>query len=190
MDINNIDLNEYDFIAPTEISYINTKPTNFIDITVEEDNTFYIYSSKNDNYILTHNCDGSHIKGLYLGFFIKYAPQLLKNGIIKMLRTPLIVLKDKKNQKIKEIFFDFNAYNNWLSKHDLTKYNIDYKKGLGSWKKDEWDYLLKEYGFEYFIESIEFDSNAASTINDWLGSDQSDTRKELLKQNKFSMIKI
>ena len=81
--------------------------------------------------------DGFHINGLILCFYLKYAPWLIDAGRVKRLRTPIVVLKTK--NKIVKHFFTFDEFNEFQSKHDVKKFEIFYKKGIGSWKKEEFD---------------------------------------------------
>ena len=187
--IKDINLDEYDFIAPTSIEEICSSNEKFIDITVKDDNSFYVYMENNDCCILSKNCDGAHIRSLYIAFFSKYAPSIIKEKRLCALRLPLICMKDSKG-KIIEMFGDFNEYNNWLKKNPNSKLECKYYKGLGSWKDKEIKELVSKYGIEKFIEPMEMDKDSLKLIDEWVGKKNSDIRKEYLKQNEFSIFGI
>lgn len=132
--------------------------------------------------------DGFHITGLLLGFLEKYAKWMFDNNKVKRLRTPIVVLKNK--NKIVKFFFNFNEFNEYCNNNDISKLELDYKKGLGSWNKEELQQLIKEHGFEYFIEDMKLCSQGQKSIHNWLSKTTSDTRKELLRNNNFNIFNI
>jgi len=132
--------------------------------------------------------DGTKIAALMTGFFNKYAKHLVLENRIKRLRTPVIILK--KNNKIDKFFFDFNEYNEFIKTNNISKYELKYMKGLGSWSKSDLEYLVEKYGLEYFIETLTFDDKTDIAINNWLSKDTSDIRKDMLKKNNFSIFSI
>ena len=185
---NSLDI-KYDLITPSKVEICSIPKTKFIDITVDEDNTFF-FENNDRELILTHNCDGSHIVGLYLGFFSKYYPDIILQGRLKHLRTPIIVFKDKKTDKIKYFFFTLDEYNKFIKEHDTSNLKIHYYKGLGSWEPDDLKPLIEKYGIEYFLETFIDDEKYKDTIDNWLNSKSSDKRKEYLNNNEFSIFKI
>ena len=185
----NIVLENYDFVIPTSIEKISTKPEKFIDINVEDDHSFFIYLKDNNTYILSKNCDGAHISELYIGFFSKYCPSLIKEGHLKKLITPIICMKDNKGE-IKEMFFTFDEYNEWIAKNESTKLKTCYYKGLGSWKSAELRGLVKKFGFDRFVQTLEYDEKSIEIIDDWLNKKKADVRKEYLRNNEFSIFSI
>lgn len=132
--------------------------------------------------------DGFHIRGLLIGFFNKYSPDLIERRMLKQLRTPLIVLKKK--DEIKEMFFSINEFKEFESKKGLDGYKVEYKKGLGSWLEEDLSGLFKKFGTEYFLEDIVKDETADELIQSWLGKKESDNRKELLFNHTFSIHNI
>lgn len=187
--MNNINLNDYEFVSPTSIEKLECKPEKFIDINVEDDHSFFVYLKDNNSYILSHNCDGHHISELYIGFFHKYCPSIIKEGRLKKLMTPIICMKDNKGE-IKEAFFSFDEYNEWLEKHEDTKLKTHYYKGLGSWKAKELRELVAKYGLDKFIQTLEYDEKSIDIIDDWLNKKKADIRKEYLRNNEFSIFSI
>ena len=133
--------------------------------------------------------DGERIFGLFNGFFAKYCKWMLIEGRIKRLRTPMILLKQK--DKVYKHFFNFQDYNTYISKHDISKYDIKYVKGLGSFTEVELSQLITENGFDYFVETLTYDIKTDDVIIDnWLNSKKSDVRKEMLRQNHFNIFQI
>ncbi len=135
--------------------------------------------------------DGYHITSLYIGFFLKYFPQIIKNHKLFRLRTPIIALKDK-NDKINKFFFTLNEYNDYIKTNNDNKNNlrVHYFKGLGSWEPEDLSPLITKYGIEYFLEEFEFDKTTPEIVDDWLNSKNADKRKEYLRQNEFSIFNI
>lgn len=144
------------------------------------------------DYIVTAtdaDCDGFHITGLYLGFFLKYCPSIIKENRLKRLKTPIVVFKDSKNI-IKHFFFTLNEYNEFIKTHDLTGLKIHYYKGLGSWEKNDLKPLVDKYGLEYFLETFNYDELSETTIDNWLNSKLANKRKDYLKNNEFSIFNV
>lgn len=144
-----------------------------------------------ENVVLSEDsdADGQHIAGIYIAFFYKYTPSIIKEGRLKKLRTPIICLKDKA-KKVKEMFFTFNEYNEYLSKNPDHKYYTHYYKGLGSWKDTELKELIAKHGLETFIETLEYDEETDKLVNDWNSKKTADIRKEYLRKNEFSIFGI
>ena len=76
--------------------------------------------------------DGYHIFGLILAYFQKFFPELLKNGFIQRMITP--VIKATKRGEKRE-FFSVPDFNNWYE--EKSGYKIRYLKGLGSSTREE-----------------------------------------------------
>lgn len=184
-----INLNDFDLVVPNSIETIDVKNEKFIDINVEDDHTFFVHLNDNNIDVLSHNCDGYHICGLYIAFFYKYAPSIIKEGRLKRLVTPIICLRDK-NKKIKEMFFTFDEYNNYLNKNSNHKYETHYYKGLGSWKDKDLKDLVNQYGLDRFIETLEYDEETDKLVNDWCSKKNAEVRKEYLRENEFSIFGI
>ncbi len=132
--------------------------------------------------------DGGKISSLLCGFFAKYAKWMFTDGRIKRLKTPVIILKN--GEKIVKFFFTFDEYNEYIKNHDVTKFRLKYLKGLGSFKSDELSQLVSIHGLEYFIETFVLDEGSEKAIDDWLGKDNVEVRKEMLRKNKFNIFMI
>jgi len=77
--------------------------------------------------------DGIHIKGLLLNYFSRFKG-LIENGIVVALLTPVITLT--KNKKMLSMYSVSEYEKLKLSDPDITKWKVDYFKGLGSATKD------------------------------------------------------
>lgn len=130
-----------------------------------------------------------HIAGLYIGLFAKYFPSIIKNKLLKRLRTPIMALKDNKDN-IKHFFFTLDEYNEFIKINDISKYKLHYYKGLGSWEPKDLKPLVDKYGLDYFLETLILDDNGFSIIDDWLNGKNADKRKEYLNNNEFNIFNI
>ena len=123
VDLNHV-LSNYDFVKVEEIvNHENAEPLTFYDIEVEDDHTFHIQF--NDQYILSHNCDGHHICGLLCNLFGALWPDLMQQNILYRLKTPAIVAKTPKESFE---FFNLDEYHEWEKKG--IKHTPKYFKGL------------------------------------------------------------
>ena len=129
--------------------------------------------------------DGAHIRGLMIGFFEKYAPEILEKKMVAQLRTPLIALK--KGDKLIEFFFDFNSFNEWQKKHSTNGYQVKYFKGLGSCQPKELQQVIDKIGFDSMVEPFERDPESARYIDNWLSGKQVEERKIMLRANIFNI---
>ena len=189
MDLTNIDISQFDLVKPTSIQKIELKePMKLIDIEVEDNHTFF-FKSDDSSYLLTHNCDGIHISSIYLGWFAKFAPWMFEKGMVCRLNTPLaIVFKDKAMSKIHQMFFDLNSFKKFESENDMTKYTVQYYKGLGSFPKDMFIKIFKENGgMERFLQVFKLDDEGKLYIDNWLNGDKADERKRLISDYTFDI---
>ena len=122
--------------------------------------------------------DGFHIRGLLLGFFMKYLPDY-KNRL-GMLQTPIMTVV--KNKKLISWHYNLDA-NPKLKSGEL----VAYKKGLGSWKEDELKEIIEKDGFQNLVQLLNVDDD--TLIEDWLGKD-SEPRKKYILANDFSIAKL
>lgn len=183
-----VPLNTYE-AAPSKIAD-NEEMTNIIKclnlkLNAKEQNMTY------DNIVLASDADadGAHITMIYIAFFAKWCPSVIKDGKLKKLITPIVCLKDKK-ENIIESFFTMDEYNEYLKKHPKHGLTEKYYKGLGSWEKGELRPLVNKYGLDKFIQTLELDKESLSLIDDWVSKKKADVRKEYLKQNEFSIFSI
>lgn len=136
-----------------------------------------------DKIILANDSDidGIFIANQYVGWFTRFAPNLFNERKIARLITPLVILRDNKDKPVK-YFYSLSEFKEFESKNNLDKYKVDYKKGLGSWPKDEFIQLFDTYGFEYFIQDLLMDETGKIYVDHWLNSTNADKRKEYLRE--------
>jgi DNA topoisomerase-2 len=134
------------------------------------------------------DADGAHIKGLVIGFFMRFAKEFVKRGGLKTLRTPLITLSKK--GVIKEYFFTLAEYEKWNAKRSLRGYDVMYYKGLGTWEKEDLQALIKQDGLDHFIVDLTYDEDAEEVIDDWLVRSRIDKRKEYIREAEFDIFSI
>ena len=184
MDIN---FDEYDLIPITKISNVSSPiDETLYNLTIDSfDHAFYINLPQSDKKILVHNCDGSHITSMLIGWFKRFAPHLFKEGKICKLITPLIIVHGK-DDTIKEFFFNVDDFKKWEKSHPGNKLKYTYLKGLASWEKNWLNYLIDTYGIERFILTYRLDDEGNTLIEDWLGED-SDKRKKHLSNYVFDI---
>jgi len=142
------------------------------------------------DYIVMANdqdADGAHIQGLMIGFFNKIIPDIVKKGKLLRFRTPLIVLK--KNNKIVQHFFNYKEFNNFRENNSIKGMKSKYFKGLGTWQPSELKPLIKQFGFNYFLEKIVVNDNSDEYIHNWLSKKTSDIRKEYIVNTKLDILK-
>lgn len=116
--------------------------------------------------------DGTSIASLLTNFFHKFWPELFTDGRIYKVMTPLVVAKNKKDSLN---FYTTQDFEEWASKTQTTKWNIEYKKGLAA---------LEDTDYEAIIESpvllrLNNDDKANESLDAWFG-DNSSLRKEKL----------
>ena len=135
------------------------------------------------------DADGIHISSIYLGWFMKFAPWMFDKGMVCRLRTPLaIVFKDKGMTKVHKMFFDLAEFKKFESDNDMSKFSIQYYKGLGSFPKDMFIKLFNENGgVEQFIQTFKLDKEGQAYIDNWLNGDKADERKKLISDYTFDI---
>lgn len=178
MDLN---LNDFDLLPVTSVNNISVKTAETLyDITVEGDHTFFVKLPNTDEEILVHNCDGSHITAMLIGWFKRFAPDLFEQGKICKLLTPLIILEDSHGKLVK-YFMSLQEFKDWEKLNPNNKYKIFYQKGLGSWEKHHLQALIDNYGLENFILEYKLSEQGNIYIEDWLGT-KADKRKQYLRE--------
>lgn len=160
------------------------------DITVDQTNDFISYLPNSNERVVLHNCDGSHLASMLIGWFKKFAPKLYDSGKICRLTTPVAIIKDKKTDKILDWFFNIDQFKKWESVNDASKVKVIYLKGLGSLDKEDLQFIIDKLGgYEELIETYRLDDESNQCIEDWLGSD-SEPRKEYLRNYNFDINSI
>lgn len=184
MDLN---LEEYDFIDIESVSTVKSpKVEKLYDITVDaDDHTFFIVPEGSNDRVLVHNCDGSHITAMLIGWFKRFAPNLFDEGKICKLITPIIVIEDSKG-KVIDYFFNVQDFKTWEAKNPHNKNKIKYLKGLGSWERQQLIDLIETNGIDKFLVEYKLDKDGEKYIDDWLGPDP-EKRKTYLREYVFDI---
>lgn len=170
-ELKGVPLNAYD--AP-QTKFTNNK---------ELSDLYQIALNEGYEYILTAtdaDADGSHIKGLLLGFFDRYLPEYLTEKRFGELRTP--VQAGVKNGKIIHWEYDLGALK--LKAGETGKYF----KGLGSWKAVDLKQVVKKDGILNMIRLFNVDSK--EVLDDWMNGKKADKRKEYLNNNIFDITEV
>ena len=145
---------------------------------------FQIIQNEEYDYVCTAtdaDADGSHIKGLLLGFVQRYLPHLLDEKRFGELQTPVqIAMKNKK-----PIRWTYELGTNFVLKPGETG---KYMKGLGSYRSELMKLIVKKDGINKMIKIFDVDNN--KILNDWLAKDTVEIRKEYLKVNDFDITGI
>lgn len=123
--------------------------------------------------------DGSHIQGLLLGFFYKFVPDIFEHKKIMLLRTPIKVAKDKKENMV-AAFITEQEYDDFIKIKSNAKYDIEYKKGLGSLNPKEYEQFFRLRPFEECLVQIDYSEHDLQQMVKWL-EDNSDFRKDKIQ---------
>lgn len=181
--LNVLDKTDAKVIKNKEIFHI----LKILDISLTDENKDMNF--ENVTLATDYDLDGIHIRGLLIGFFYKYCPEILKSGRVSILNTPIVTFKDKSGN-IVESFYSLNDYNKTVKSEPkkFKKYEQKYYKGLGSWKDSELKQLVRENGLDKMIELVEYKPEKdVEYIKNWLESANADIRKEYIKQNSFNI---
>lgn len=143
------------------------------------------------NIIIATDADlpGFFIRMQLMGMFYRFGKNLFEEEKIKVLRTPVVVGYDNK-ENIKVWFYDLDdlkAYEQCIVDGTKPKYNFEYKKGLGSWDQKELEYIIDQDGLDVMLETMVLDDNASESIHNWLSGDMADKRKDMLEGFEFSI---
>ena len=119
--------------------------------------------------------DGSHIKGLVMNLFHAEWPQLIKNGFICSLATPLLKAT-KKNTTIS--FYTIQEFEAWKAKQSDKEmkgntWHLKYYKGLGTSTPEE----AQEWFVDLHEVKYEFDDNTDDNFSLAFNKKRSDDRK-------------
>lgn len=115
--------------------------------------------------------DGDCVAALLLNFFYKYWPELVREGRIFRVETPIVVAK--KGKETLKFYYD-NEYQEWVNKvgNSIKQWNVEYKKGLAALENYEYKEIIQNPKMYQFVE----DDLAKNQFKVWFGDD-SDLRK-------------
>lgn len=126
--------------------------------------------------------DGDCIAGLLLNFFYKYWPELVKEGRICRVETPIVVAK--KGKETLKFYYD-NEYQEWVDKvgAGIKQWNVEYKKGLAALENYEYKEIIQNPRLYQFVE----DDTAKNQFKIWFGDD-SDLRKNKILNKPVEIV--
>lgn len=117
--------------------------------------------------------DGDHIAASLLNFFDKYWPDLVNQGRIFKVMTPLVVAKKAKETLL---FYTDDDYVAWEKKTHAKGWEVEYKKGLAALEDIEY----KEILHKPMLVRLQNDKDYMSSLVGWFGPDPSIRKQKLL----------
>lgn len=132
--------------------------------------------------------DGINISSMLFGWWYKLCPELYSQHKIYKLNTPIVIVKDNKDN-IKKWFFTFNEFKKWETDNKDSKLKIIYLKGLGSLETKDLDYIISKDGFDSLLEEYVIDDESKEYFENWLGSDAA-PRKKYMKEFELDIDRI
>lgn len=118
--------------------------------------------------------DGSSIAGLVLNIFAYFWPELIKEHRIARVDTPIVIVRQGK-KKVK--FYYQNEYDEWCKNNDVSKWEVEYLKGLSALRDDDYKDIIQNPNMYYY----ELDDLAHEELDIWFGKDSNKRKEKLLK---------
>lgn len=158
-----------------------------LDLTKKKDEDQYI---EFDKIVIATDADvdGINISSMLFGWWYKLCPNLYKQHKIYKLNTPVVIVKDSKDN-IKKWFFNLAEFKKWESTNIDKKLKTIYLKGLGSLETKDLDYIIEKQGFESLLEEYTLDDKSHEYFENWLGPD-AEPRKKYMKEYEFDINSI
>ena len=144
-----------------------------------------------ENIVFATDADaaGSHIRGLLLLFFTQFARDLLDAKRILILETPVIAVTEK--EKPIFWFYKFEEYLKWKEKTVIkSSWKESYKKGLGSWKKEQLQVVIQKDTLDKMLVPMVHDTDSERHLENWVSPRLSDERKKYLQDRSFNLFSI
>lgn len=132
--------------------------------------------------------DGINITSMLLGWWYRLCPDLYSQGKICKLNTPIVIVKDQKDN-IRKWFFTLDEFKSWEKTNTDNKLKIVYLKGLGSLSTSDLDYIIQQQGFDSLLEEYVLDENSKEYFENWLGDD-SEPRKKYITDFSLDINRI
>ena len=118
--------------------------------------------------------DGDSIAGLLINFFGRYWPEMIEQGQICRVMTPLVVVK--KGADVIS-FYTAAEFEEWQSKQkDLKKWDISYKKGLAALEDGEYKEIIQNPR----LFAVSAGSELKQTLDAWFASDPAIRKQKIL----------
>ncbi len=123
--------------------------------------------------------DGMHIRLLLITFFLQFFPELIKEGHLYILQTPLFRVRDKK-----QTFYCYsdqekvNAVNQLSGKAEITRF-----KGLGEISPDEFKFFIGE---DIRLDPLMLDKSTTTDdlLQFYMGKNTQDRQKFIIENLK------
>jgi hypothetical protein len=136
MNLEDIDLSEYNLVKADYVIKNKLEKSKFYyDIEVTDDHSFYITDENGNFELLSHNCDGYHIRSLLINLFYNWFPWLVEQGRVHLLETPLVSIGDRS----RKYFYSMEDFKNFSGQ----KTHVRYLKGLGSLALSDWEHVME-----------------------------------------------
>lgn len=120
--------------------------------------------------------DGDSIAGLLMNFFSKFWPALYDDGRICRVMTPLVVAIKGKERKW---FYTNEEFKIWADSVDVSKWSIEYKKGLAALSEDDY----REIVVNPKLIVLSRCETTQKTLDDWFGDDSDIRKKKILNKD-------
>jgi topoisomerase-4 subunit B len=126
--------------------------------------------------------DGMHIRLLLITFFLQFFPELIKEGHLYILQTPLFRVRDKK-----QTFYCYSqkerkdATQKLSGKPEITRF-----KGLGEISPDEFKYFI---GDDIRLDPVMLDKNITieELLEFYMGKNTQDRQKFIIDNLKVEL---
>ena len=115
--------------------------------------------------------DGQLIRGGLITLFHRFAPDLIRQGRIKFLNTPIMYTKDKAGTPSGWVYD--------IRESSSLKGQSYYSKGLGSWKVKDLKHIIEHDGLDNMIKTFRLDAGTDALIDLWMGKESGARKKEL-----------
>ena len=120
--------------------------------------------------------DGDHIAASIINFFDKYWPDLVNQGRVFRVLTPLVVAKKGKETVL---FYTDKEFEEWERKNNTRGWGIEYKKGLAALEDEEY----REIIYNPRLMKLHNDPMYRENLQGWFGPDPSMRKEKLLAKS-------
>lgn len=124
--------------------------------------------------------DGNHICGLFLAFFSKHFPELIRAGIIYRAISPIVVAFKRTGER--QYYYTLEEYNR--DADNLKGWVLIYTKGLGGLEDVDYYKLLQEQKLMQFTVD-KADDYDMEYVNTWFGKSTAMRREILIEDGEL-----
>lgn len=117
--------------------------------------------------------DGDHISASIINFFNKYWPDLINQGRVFKVMTPLVVAKKGKETIL---FYSDEEFVAWEKKNKAKAWEIEYKKGLAALESPEYSQIIHNPVLVKLVN----DEKSMKSLQEWFGPDPTVRKQKLL----------